>query len=175
MKKIFLIYLLLLTVLLPVLSKDTDTKAIYKVYVYIIPVGEVVFEIKQNRAIVKGETYKSLRWLYNYTFRFEATPDGYFLYEKENNKEKVYKNQQIEKKKPWLPLIVKYILEGKKPDTDKDPHFPYRIEEKDDTVIIYPLKSKKVKKIVIKLSKNSRLPEKIEIEGKMDITLERIK
>ncbi|NPA17012.1 hypothetical protein [Persephonella sp.] len=169
------VYLILLFLTISFNSFAKDIKGIYKVYVYFLPVGEVVFDIRGDRATVKGETYKSLRWIYNYTFRFEASPEGYFLYEKENKKEKVYKNQQIEKKKPWLPLIVKYIMEGKKPDTENDPHFPYKIEEKGDRVIIYPLKSKKVKKIIIKLSKNSRLPEKIDIEGKIDITLERIK
>ncbi|NPA58348.1 MAG: DUF3108 domain-containing protein [Aquificae bacterium] len=150
-------------------------KGVYKVYVYFLPVGEIVFEIEGNKAVVQGETYKSLRWLYNYTFRFEASEDGYFLYEKENKKEKVYRNEEIEKKKPWLPLIVKYILEGKKPDSENDQRFPYRIEEKGDTVVIYPLKSKKVKKIIVKLSKNSRLPEEIKIEGKVNLTLKRIK
>ena len=150
-------------------------KGVYRAYVYFIPVGEITFNLEKDKVLVKGETYKSLRWIYNYTFRFEANKDGYFLYEKENKKEKIYKNKQIEKKKPWLPLIVKYIKEGKKPDPDKDLDFPYRIEEKGDTVFIYPLKSKKVKKIRLKLSKNSRLPEKIEIEGKIDITLKRIK
>ncbi len=148
---------------------------VYKAYVFFIPVGEITFHLEKDKVLVKGETYKSLRWIYNYTFRFEANSDGYFLYEKENKKEKIYKNKKIEEKKPWLPLIVKYIKEGKKPDSDKDPDFPYRIEEKKDTVFIYPLKSKKVKKITLKLSKNSRLPEKIEIDGKIDITLERIK
>lgn len=150
-------------------------KGVYKAYVYFIPVGEITFSLEKDRILVKGETYKSLRWIYNYTFRFEANNSGYYLYEKENKKEKIYKNKQIEEKKPWLPLIVKYIKEGKKPDSDKDPDFPYRIEEKGDTVFIYPLKSKKVKKIILKLSKNSRLPEKIEIDGKIDIKLERIK
>lgn len=150
-------------------------KGVYKAYVYFIPVGEITFQIEKDNVTVKGETYKSLRWIYNYTFRFEANRDGYFLYEKENKKEKIYRNKQIEEKKPWLPLIIKYILEGKKPDSDKDPDFPYRIEERGDTVYIYPLKSKKVKKITLKISKNSRLPEKIDIEGKIDITLERIK
>ena len=150
-------------------------KGVYKAYVYFLPVGEITFDIQDKKAFVKGETYSSFRWIYNYTFRFEASEKGYFLYEKENKKEKVYKNEQILKKKPWLPLIVKYILEGKKPDPEKDKNFPYKIVEKGDRVIIYPLKSKKVKKIILKLSKNSRLPEKIEIEGKIDITLERIK
>ncbi|WP_457639833.1 hypothetical protein [Persephonella sp.] len=150
-------------------------KGVYKVYVYFLPVGEITFNIQENRAEVKGETYKSLRWIYNYTFRFEASEKGYFLYEKENKKEKLYTNNEIEKKKPWLPLIVKYILEGKKPDSEKDPNFPYRLEEKNGKVIIYPLKSKKVKKIIIKLSEKDRLPSEIQIEGKLDITLKRIK
>jgi len=150
-------------------------KGTYKAYVYFIPVGEIQFDIRGNSAVVKGETYKSLRWIYNYTFRFEAGENGYFLYEKENKKEKIYKNKQIEKKKPWLPLIVKFIIEGKKPDSEKDKNFPYRIEEKGDTVIIYPLKSKKVKKIIVRLSDKDRLPEYIEIIGKVDIKLERIR
>ncbi|SNZ08950.1 hypothetical protein SAMN06265182_1429 [Persephonella hydrogeniphila] len=150
-------------------------KGTYKAYVYFIPVGEIYFDIQKDKAIVKGETYKSLRWIYNYTFRFEANKNGYFLYEKENEKEKVYKNEQIEKKKPWLPLIVKFILEGKKPDSEKDKNFPYRIEEKENSVIIYPLKSKKVKKITVKLSKKDRLPDYIQIDGKIDIKLERIR
>ncbi len=167
-------FLTILSFLLLYISAFAE-KGVYKVYVYFFPVGEVTFDIQNNKAFVKGETYPSFRWIYNYTFRFEASEKGYFLYEKENKKEKVYKNEQILKKKPWLPLIVKYILEGQKPDPEKDKNFPYKIIEKGDRVIIYPLKSKKVKKIILKLSKNNRLPEKIEIEGKIDITLKRIK
>ena len=155
--------------------KSYAENGVYKAYVYFIPVGEITFHLEKDKVTVRGETYKSLRWIYNYTFRFEANNSGYFLYEKENKKEKIYRDKKIEEKKPWLPLIVKYIKEGKKPDSDKDPDFPYRIEERENTVFIYPLKSKKVKKITLKLSKNSRLPEKIDIEGKIDITLERIK
>lgn len=162
-----------LTLLLAIPS-NAD-KGVYKVYVFFIPVGEITFNIQKNTALVKGETYKSLRWLYNYTFKFEANDKGYFLYEKENKKEKVYKNQEIEKKKPWLPLIVKYITEGRKPDSKDDNHFPYKIVESKNNVIIYPLKSKKVKKIVIKNSKHQKLPEEIFIEGKINITLKRIK
>ncbi|MDQ7055643.1 MAG: hypothetical protein Q9M89_03810 [Persephonella sp.] len=168
---------LLLSVLLflsfSVISKGET--GVYRAYVYFIPVGEITFDVKKDKAFVKGETYKSLKWLYNYTFRFEANSDGYFLYEKENKKEKIYKDEQIKKKKPWLPLIVKYIMEGKKPDSEKDRNFPYRIERQKDRVIIYPLKSKKVKKIVMLLKNGSRLPERIEIEGKIDITLEKIR
>ncbi len=162
---------ILFILLFSVISKGET--GVYKAYVYFIPVGEITFDIKKDSAIVKGETYKSLRWLYNYTFRFEASKEGYFLYEKENRKEKVYRDEQIKKKKPWLPLIVKYIMEGKSVKDDKS--FPYKVERSKDRVIIYPLKSKRVKRIVMLVKNGSRLPEKIEIEGKIDITLEKIR
>ncbi len=164
---------ILFVLLFSVISKGET--GVYKAYVYFIPVGEITFDIKKDSAVVKGETYKSLRWLYNYTFRFEASKEGYFLYEKENKKEKVYRDEQIKKKKPWLPLIVKYIMEGKDVSPEKDRNFPYKIEKQKNKVIIYPLKSKRVKRIVMLLKNGSRLPEKIEIEGKIDITLEKIR
>lgn len=170
MKKFFIIFLFLFLYI-----QAFAEKGIYKAYVYFIPVGEITFNIEENKAFVIGKTYEGLRWLYNYTFRFEASSDGYFLYENENGKEKVYKNQEIMKKKSWLPLIVKYILEGKKPDPEKDKSFPYKIVEEKNQIVIYPLKSKKVKKILITQSTKSRLPEKIKIYGKVRITLEKIK
>jgi len=162
-----------LAIFLLSVSLSFAEKGIYKVYVYFLPVGEIIFDIQKDTAVVKGSTYSSVRWLYNYTFLFKATENGYFLYEKENKKEKVFKDEQIKEKKPWLPIIVKYIMEGKEPEkTDK---FQYKLKKEGNKVYIYPLDSKKVKKIILVFKRNSKLPDYIEIDGKIKIKMKRVK
>ncbi|WP_457623385.1 hypothetical protein [Persephonella sp.] len=145
-------------------------EVLYKTYLGSIPVGEIKITIEKNRVVAEGSTYHYISWLYNYNFRFIKEDNNYLLYEKENKKEKIYKKDKIFEKKPWLPLIVEYILYGKNSSSDI---YPIKIEKKGNTYIIFPLKSKRVKKITMSIDK-SRFPLMIDIDGKYHIILKRV-
>ncbi len=142
---------------------------IYKTYLGSIPVGEIKIIVSNDEVTAEGSTYPYISWLYSYNFRFYMNRENITLYERENKKEKVFKKDKIYEKKPWLPLIIEYILYGKNSNSDL---YPIKVEKKKDKYFIYPLKSKKVKKIVMYIDK-SRFPSKIDIDGKYHIILER--
>ncbi|WP_457641664.1 hypothetical protein [Persephonella sp.] len=164
-KKILLVFFLHI-------SLSFGEKAIYKTYVGSIPVGEIQIVIEKNKVKAFGNTHPYISWLYNYTFRFEVNGSNYILYEKENKKEKVYKNEKIYEKKPWLPLIIDFIRYGKKP---KNSIYPFKIEKKENIYIIYPFKSKSVKKIILKTGSDNNFPEVIDIDGRYHIILKKVK
>ena len=156
-----------------ILFKFTLAKEIlYKSKVYGISIGDVVIRDNGNKIIVEGSTYKGLSWLYNYSFKFKAEGDNYYLYENENGKEKVYTNEKIYQKKAWLPILVDFIRYGK---IRKNTYYPFKLKIKENKYIIIPLKSKKVKRIEFKVGKSDRYPLEIFIDGKIDITIVRSK
>ncbi len=162
----------LIFILIVYISVAFGDEALYKVYYGFIPIGTVEFKWKKDEIKVEGKVYPYLRFIYDYNFVFEAKDNDFFLYEKENNKIRKYTKEKILKKKPWLPLIVKFLRTRKADERGKT--YPYRLEKKGNTYIIYPLKSKKVKKIVLVFGKDERFPKEIKIYGKYFIKLERI-
>ncbi len=165
MRKLFLVFLLYLSIAL-------GDEAVYKAYYGFIPIGTVEFKWNDKKIKVEGKVYPYLRFIYDYNFLFEVKDNDFFLYEKENKKIRKYTKEKILEKKPWLPLIVKF-LKTKKAD-EKGKIYPYKLKKEGNTYIIYPLKSKKVKKIVLIFDKDDKFPKKIKIYGKYFIKLERI-
>ncbi len=160
--------ILLLTFILSGFSFAKE--ALYKVYYGFLPVGEVVLKWNKDDIYVKGKVYDYLSFIYDYDFEFKWSDNDVFLYEKENGKKKVYRGKKLYEKKPWLPLLVKF-LKTKKPD-EKAKDFPYRLKIEGNKFIIFPIHSKKVSKIVVYFKdKEDIFPEKIKIYGKHYIKL----
>jgi len=164
-------------------KKEEDYTAVYKVYALGIGVGEVYFIKKDNKIEARGQTYPSLRFLYNYDFVYLEQNDYKALYEKEKEKEKIYENQEIYEKKPWLPIISQFFKSGLKEDDIlnmkiKINDAPVKISKQDtasEYVYIFEPQNSKTKRITIYINKNEDVPYLIEIEGKVNITLKRIK
>jgi len=144
-------------------------ETIYKTYLGSIPVGEIKISLSEKKVTAEGSTYPYISWLYSYNFKFVMDGADFYLYERENEKEKKFDRKKIYEKKPWLPLIVEYIMYGKNSNSDL---YPIKVEKKGSIYVIYPLKSKRVKKIVMYIDK-SRFPLKIDIDGRYHIVLER--
>ena len=165
MRKVPLLFLFLL------LFSDTFGKtAVYRAYYSFFPIGKITFNWDNDRIEVHGEVYPYLKSFYNYDFKFVAQDNDFFLYEHENSKVRVYKGEKLYKKKPWLPLIVQF-LKTRKAKINSD--FPYRVKKEGNKYIVYPLKSKKVKKIEVVFGK-SDFPEYIRIYGKHYIKMKKI-
>ncbi len=148
-------------------------EAVYKAYYGFLPIGEVTFKWEGNRIDIKGSVYSYLKFVYDYNFEFKAVDNDFYLYEKENKKIREFKKEEIYRKKPWLPLLVKF-LKTKKAD-EKGKLYPYKLEKDGNKYIIYPLKSKKVSKIVVVFDKDKDFPKEIRIYGKHYIKLKRKK
>jgi hypothetical protein len=164
-------------------KKEENYTAVYKVYALGIGVGEVYFIKKDNKIEVRGQTYPSLRFLYNYDFVYLEQNDYKALYEKEKEREKIYENQEIYEKKPWLPIISQFF-KGRLKEDDilnmkiKINNAPVKISKQDtasEYVYIFEPQNSKTKRITIYINKNKDVPYLIEIEGKVNITLKRIK
>ena len=164
-------------------KKQEDYTAIYKVYALGIGVGEVYFTKKDNKIEARGQTYPKLRFLYNYDFVYLEQNDYKALYEKEKEKEKIYENQEIYEKKPWLPIISQFF-KGRLKEDDilnmkiKINNAPIKISQQDtesEYVYIFEPQNSKTKSITIYINKNEDVPYLIEIEGKVNITLKKIK
>ena len=165
MAKRFLFSVLFLILIFNIsMAKDI----LYKSKVYGISVGDVVIKDNGKTIKVEGSTYKGLSWLYNYSFKFKAEGDNYYLYENENGKQKVYTNEKIYQKKAWLPILVDFIRYG---EVRKNIYYPFKLKIVGNKYIIIPLKSKKVKKIEFTVGKKDRYPLRIFIDGKIDITI----
>lgn len=164
-------------------KKEEDYTAVYKVYALGIGVGEVYFIKKDNKIEARGQTYPSLRFLYNYDFVYLEQNDYKALYEKEKEKERIYENQEIYEKKPWLPIISQFFKYRLKEDDIlnmkiKINDAPVKISQQDtesEYVYIFEPQNSKTKRITIYINKNEDVPYLIEIEGKVNITLKRIK
>ena len=135
----------------------------YDVYVLFFKVGEIKIKLNKNYAYAEGRTVNGWELIYSYNFKFIQEGKKLELYEKEKGKERIYKGKKVIEKKPWIPLIVEYLQRGKVEKTQD-----YRIVEKENRIEIYPKKSKRLKKVYIY---GSRIPERIEIYGKVKIIL----
>ena len=125
--------------------------------------GEIKITLTQNRAVAEGRTYKSFEWLYRYNFRFLQEGKKIFLYEREKDKERVYEGQEVYEKKPWIPVVVEYLRNGKVQESEL-----FSVRREGEKVIVIPKKSKKVKRIILY---GGKIPKKIKIYGKLTITL----
>ena len=135
----------------------------YGVKVLWFEVGEIKIVLTEEKALAEGKTYKSFEWLYRYNFKFVWDKNNIYLYEREKNKERVYKGKKVYEKKPWIPIVVEYLRSGKVKESEL-----FSVKSEGDRIIVIPKKSKKLKKIVIY---GQKVPKKIKIYGKLTITL----
>lgn len=166
-------------------KEDIDTKniSVYKVYILGLNIGEIYFYKEGDKLEVKGETYPSLRFIYNYNFLYIEKGNYQALYEKEKNKERIYENEEIYDKKPWLPLIAKFFKEDIKSEEILNLNIninnaPVVIKKQDlasETVFIFEPQRSKTKKIIVYLNNVDKYPYQIDIEGKVNITLKKVK
>ncbi len=155
---------------------------VYRVYAMGLAVADMYITNKDGKIEAKGQTYKSLSWLYNYDFLYMEEEDYKALYEKENKKERVYENQEIYEKKPWLPIIAKFFKGKVSPDEilsmkiyiNDSPVLISKEEDNNTVRYIFEPQKSKTKKIVVYIKKNENLPYRVDIEGKVNITLEKI-
>ena len=163
-------------------QKQNENAVVYKVYAMGLSVADMYITNKDGKIEARGRTYKSLRWLYDYDFLYIEQDDYKALYEKENNKEKIYENQEIYEKKPWLPIIAQFFKGKVSPEeilsmniSINDAPVYISKEERDDyTVYIFKPQNSKTKKIEVYLKSGQNLPYRVEIEGKVNITLEKV-
>ncbi|ACN98294.1 conserved hypothetical protein [Sulfurihydrogenibium azorense Az-Fu1] len=164
-------------------SDQLKNYTVYKVYVFGLAVGDIYITKKDGKIEAKGQTYKSLRFLYNYDFLYIEEGDYKALYEKEKDKEKIYENQEIYEKKPWLPIITKFFKDNVSPQDilymkiqiNNAPVLISKQENQDQIVYIFEPQKSKTKKILVYMRKNQSVPYKIDIEAKVSISLELVK
>ncbi len=137
--------------------------ATYEVYLLFFRVGEIKINVEKKKAEAEGKTYESWRWLYDYNFKFIQKGKDIFLYEKEGKKKRVLKGRKVYEKKPWIPLIVEYLREGRVSENEL-----FKVKVEKDRLIVIPLKSKKVKRIILY---GKGVPEEILIEGSLTLKL----
>lgn len=155
---------------------------VYKVYAMGLAVADMYITNKDGKIEAKGQTYKSLSWLYNYDFLYMEEGEYKALYEKENKKERIYENQEIYEKKPWLPIIANFFKGKISPDEvlsmkiyiNNAPVLISKEETGNEIKYIFEPQKSKTKKIMVFIKKNENTPYRIEIEGKVNITLEKI-
>lgn len=164
-------------------SKNSqDGNTVYRVYTAGIAVGEAYFTFKEGRLEARGSTYRRWRFIYDYDFFYVDDGGSRALYEKEKGKERIYQDDEVFQKRPWLAVATIFI--GNSHDTDRlmssginingKPVIIKKIEEDWQKVFyILPVESK-IKKITVYIKKDESLPYRIDIEGKADITLERV-
>ncbi len=172
-------FLILLTVLIYFYVSSAEIVK-YKTYVKGLFTGSIYFKVGKDRLEVKGETQGLARFLYKYNFLFIAYKKTYVLYEKEGKKEKIYRNEDIQKKKPWLPLLAHFFISDKenfkklngKSIKLNDNVIDIIVEEKGNEIVyIFKPKKGKTKKVKFFLRKGEKYPYKIELYGKLDIKL----
>jgi hypothetical protein len=164
-------------------SDQLKNYTVYKVYVFGLAVGDIYITKKDGKIEAKGQTYKSLRFLYNYDFLYIEEGDYKALYEKEKDKERIYENQEIYEKKPWLPIITKFFKDNVSPQDilsmkiqiNNAPVLISKQENQDQIVYIFEPQNSKTKKILVYMRKNQSVPYKIDIEAKVSISLELVK
>ncbi len=152
----------------------------YKTYVKGLFTGSIYFKVGKDRLEVKGETQGLARFLYKYNFLFIAYKKTYVLYEKEGDKEKIYRNEDIQKKKPWLPLLAHFFISDKekfrklngKSIKLNDNIIKILVEDKKKEVVyIFMPQKGRTKKVKLFLKKGAKYPYKIELYGKLEIKL----
>ncbi|RUM31395.1 MAG: hypothetical protein DSY42_02805 [Aquifex sp.] len=157
--KIFLILLLF--------SLSFSKTIIYDVYLYFFKVGNVKIELKDNETYAEGKTSEGMSWLYTYDFKFVQKGNEMFLYEREKNKERIFRREDVYRKKLWLPLIVEFIKEGRIKETNL-----FKVKDKGKFLEVFPTNSKRIQKIVIKRDlKSKNIPQEIIIYGKVKLSL----
>ena len=152
-----------LLIFLLLVSLSFSKTLTYGVKVLWFEVGEIKIVLTKDRALAEGRTYKSFEWLYRYNFKFVWEKDRIYLYEREKDRERVYEGKKVYEKKPWIPIVVEYLRNGKVKKTDI-----FSVKQEGDKIVVIPKKKKKLKKIVIY---GKGTPEKIKIYGKLTITL----
>jgi len=148
----------------------------YKVYALGIGIGEVYFKISDKKIEAEGKTYDRFSWLYNYDFKFYSDDNYMALYEKEGKKERIYENEAIYEKKPWLPIIAMFFKKDKSLNDILNSNIlingkPVIIRKEGRRIIFEPQESK-TKRITIFLEDGKDFPTQIYIEGKVNINLE---
>lgn len=164
-------------------KEEENYTAIYKVYALGIGVGEVYFIKKDNKIEARGQTYSSLKFLYNYDFVYLEQNDYKALYEKEKEKEKIYENQKIYEKKPWLPIISQFFKGNIKEEDilnmeikiNDAPVKIYKKSKESNNIYIFEPQKSKTKRILVHIKETEDIPSMIEIEGKINITLVLVK
>lgn len=163
-------------------NQSKDDYISYRVYAFGIAVGDIHFSIKDGKIEARGQTYKRLRFLYSYDFLYIDQDNYKALYEKEKDRERIYQNEEVYNKKPWIAIIATFFKAGIDDSkilnlniTINNAPVVIRKTEDDYQKIFYflPVESK-TKKIVVYIKKNENLPYRIDIEGKTDISLERV-
>ncbi|NPB06722.1 MAG: hypothetical protein GXO03_03840 [Aquificae bacterium] len=151
----------LLLLLLPLLLWARQLT--YDVYVYFFPVGKVEIKLTDEGAYARGYTKEGWRWLYSYDFEFFQNGEKLFLIEVEKGKKKLYEGRRVYEKKPWIPLLIEFLKTGKVRETEL-----FKVKKDKTTLRVVPLKSKKVKEIIIK---GGNPPKEIVIKGALEIKL----
>jgi len=178
LKNFFIVF----AVLIVSFSYAKSIKLEYTAYIHGIPAGKTTVIINNNKIEVKGKTKGLINIFYRYEFHFLFDNGKMKLIEKEGKKKRIYEGQQINKKKPWLPLLVSFFkedkdyfkkLDGKTIKIGKKLIKISIIEKNGEDVFVFEPLNSKTKKISFFVKKNSLYPYKIEIIGKKDIILER--
>ncbi len=150
-------------ILLFLISLSFSKTLTYGVKVLWFEVGEIKIVLTEDKAFAEGKTYESFEWLYRYNFKFVWDKEKIYLYEKEKNRERVYEGSKIYEKKPWIPVVVEYLRNGKVKETEL-----FSVKQEGNKIVVIPKKKKKLKKIVIY---GKGIPKEIKIYGKLTITL----
>lgn len=173
---------LLITTQIPSKQTENQNYTVYRVYAFGIAAGDVYFSSKDGKIEAKGQTYKSLRFIYSYDFFYIEQDDYIALYEKEKDREKIYQNKEVYEKKPWLPIISMFFKDGLsdekilslKLEINNAPVFIKKTEDDYQKIFYFIPQESKTKKITVYIKKGENLPYRIDIEGKTDISLERV-
>ncbi|GAB6065389.1 hypothetical protein JCM9492_04810 [Aquifex pyrophilus] len=152
-----------LLLLLLLISFTFPLTATYEVYLFFFKVGEIKVHVEKDKALAEGKTYETWRWLYDYNFKFIQRGKEITLYEREGRKEKVLKGEKVYEKKPWIPLIVEYLRDGKVRKSEL-----FKVKEEKGRLVVIPLKSKRVKRVILY---GKGVPKEILIEGKVSLNL----
>lgn len=165
-------------------SKQDENQhyVVYRVSAFGLNIGEAYFSAKEGKIEVRGQTYKKFRFIYSYDFFFVDQGDYMALYEKEKDKERVYQNEEIYEKKPWLPIISMFFkgnisddkILNMKIQINNAPVVIKKTEDEYQKIFYFLPVESKIKKISVYIKKGESLPYRIDIEGKTDISLERV-
>ncbi|NPA52814.1 MAG: hypothetical protein GXO22_07950 [Aquificae bacterium] len=180
MYKQITLFIILLLINLSYAKKPTKIE--YTAYIHGIPAGKTVVIINNNKIEVKGKTKGLINIFYKYEFYFLYDHGKMKLIEKEGKKKKVYEGEKINKKKPWLPLIVSFFkedkeyfkkLNGKTVKIGEKLIKIYIIETRNEDIFVFKPQNSKTKKVAFYVKKDSVYPYKIEIIGKKEIILQK--
>ncbi|MCX7739074.1 MAG: hypothetical protein N2Z80_06675 [Hydrogenothermaceae bacterium] len=164
-------------------GQEEKNYSVYRVYAFGVALGEVYFSMKEGKIEARGQTYKSLRFLYSYDFVYLDQGDYKALYEKEKEKERIYQNKEVYEKRPWLPIIAMFFRDGSMFEEKVlnakilINNAPVLIEKSEDElykIFHFITTQSKTKRISVYLKRGEILPYRIDIEGKTEITLEKI-